>query len=69
GEVTECLSAEAMTRALRERGREAADFERVEDMVDWVVGGRRPGDVVLVMSNGAFGGIWEKLLRALAVDD
>ena len=28
---------------------------------------RREGDVVLVMSNGAFGGIWEKLLTKLEV--
>jgi UDP-N-acetylmuramate-alanine ligase len=26
----------------------------------------RPGDVVLVMSNGDFEGIWQKLLDALA---
>ena len=30
-----------------------------------VVVGQVDGDVVLVMSNGAFGGIWEKLLVAL----
>jgi UDP-N-acetylmuramate: L-alanyl-gamma-D-glutamyl-meso-diaminopimelate ligase len=65
GEVTECLSAEAVAQALRERGREAAAFEQIEEIVEWVVAGRREGDVVLVMSNGAFGGIWEKLLRAL----
>ncbi len=65
GEVTECLSATAVAEALRERGRDAQAFERIDDIVDWVVSGRRPGDVVLVMSNGAFGGIWEKLLAKL----
>jgi UDP-N-acetylmuramate: L-alanyl-gamma-D-glutamyl-meso-diaminopimelate ligase len=29
----------------------------------------RPGDQVLVMSNGGFGGIHEKLLAALAAKD
>jgi UDP-N-acetylmuramate: L-alanyl-gamma-D-glutamyl-meso-diaminopimelate ligase len=31
-----------------------------------IVGAARPGDQVLVMSNGGFGGIHEKLLAALA---
>jgi UDP-N-acetylmuramate: L-alanyl-gamma-D-glutamyl-meso-diaminopimelate ligase len=65
GEVTECLSASAVAEALRDRGREAKAFDGIDQIVDWVVEGRREGDVVLVMSNGAFGGIWEKLLEAL----
>jgi UDP-N-acetylmuramate: L-alanyl-gamma-D-glutamyl-meso-diaminopimelate ligase len=65
GEVTECLSASAVAEALRERGREAQAFEEIDQIVEWVVEGRQDGDVVLVMSNGAFGGIWEKLLEAL----
>ncbi len=67
GEVTECLSAEAVAAALRELGRDAAAFAEIDEIVDWVVEGREDGDVVLVMSNGAFGGIWEKLLAKLAV--
>jgi UDP-N-acetylmuramate: L-alanyl-gamma-D-glutamyl-meso-diaminopimelate ligase len=65
GEVTECLSAEAVAAALRAAGRDAAAFSEIDDIVDWVVDGRQQGDVVLVMSNGAFGGIWEKLLEKL----
>jgi len=65
GEVTECLSAEAVAASLREKGRDAAAFAEIDDIVDWVVAGREEGDVVLVMSNGAFGGIWEKLLEKL----
>jgi UDP-N-acetylmuramate: L-alanyl-gamma-D-glutamyl-meso-diaminopimelate ligase len=65
GEVTECLSAAAVAQSLRERGCEAMAFEEIDQIVDWVVEGRQEGDVVLVMSNGAFGGIWEKLLAAL----
>jgi UDP-N-acetylmuramate: L-alanyl-gamma-D-glutamyl-meso-diaminopimelate ligase len=65
GEVTECLSASAVAGALRGRGCEAEAFEEIDQIVDWVVRGRQEGDVVLVMSNGAFGGIWEKLLKAL----
>ena len=65
GEVTECLSSSAVAEALRGRGLDAQAFEEIEQIVEWVVAGRQEGDVVLVMSNGAFGGIWEKLLAAL----
>jgi UDP-N-acetylmuramate: L-alanyl-gamma-D-glutamyl-meso-diaminopimelate ligase len=65
GEVTECLSAEAVAEALRSRGKDAIALAEIDQIVRWVVDGREPGDTVLVMSNGAFGGIWEKLLAAL----
>ncbi|MAG30053.1 MAG: hypothetical protein CL908_04065 [Deltaproteobacteria bacterium] len=65
GDVTECLSAAAIADSLRDRGKDAAAFAEIDDIVDWVVAGRQDMDVVLVMSNGAFGGIWEKLLAAL----
>lgn len=38
---------------------------RVEDIVDEVVGEARSGDHILVMSNGGFGDIHEKLVIAL----
>jgi len=41
-------------------------FTRVDDMVDQVVTEARPGDHLVVMSNGGFGGIHRKLLDALA---
>jgi UDP-N-acetylmuramate: L-alanyl-gamma-D-glutamyl-meso-diaminopimelate ligase len=65
GEVTECLSSAAVAQALRDRGLDARAFAETQSIVDWVVEGRRTGDVVLVMSNGAFDGIWERLLAAL----
>ena len=65
GEVTEILSSKAVAAELKRRGRDAVACEGIDEMIDWVVAGRREGDVVLVMSNGAFGGIWEKLLAAL----
>ena len=34
-------------------------------LVEAIVAQARPGDVVLVMSNGGFGGIHDRLLRAL----
>ncbi len=47
-------------------GRQATLFARVDDIVDQVVTEARPGDHLVVMSNGGFGGIHQKLLDALA---
>jgi UDP-N-acetylmuramate: L-alanyl-gamma-D-glutamyl-meso-diaminopimelate ligase len=43
----------------------ARAIEGVEAIVDQLADDCRAGDVVLVMSNGGFGGIWQKLLVAL----
>ena len=40
-------------------------FQTLEDIVAYVVGSARGGDHVVVMSNGAFGGLHEKLLAGL----
>ncbi len=51
--------------ALRKAGREAFHIEEVERIVEHLAAGNRPGDLILIMSNGGFGGIQEKLARAL----
>jgi len=65
GEVTEFLDAEALAADLRARGRDAAALDGVAAIVDHLAATSRPGDVVLVMSNGDFGGLWGKLLARL----
>ena len=65
GEVTELFSAPELIEDLRARGTDAVCFDTVDAIVDDLVGRRQDGDVVLVMSNGAFGGLFEKLLPAL----
>jgi UDP-N-acetylmuramate: L-alanyl-gamma-D-glutamyl-meso-diaminopimelate ligase len=65
GEVTERLDADLLCEALRSRGIEASVFGSVDEIVARLAEELRPGDLALVMSNGAFGGIWEKLLAAL----
>ena len=47
-------------------GERAAVADEVDDLVALIVAQARPGDLILVMSNGAFGGIHQKLLDALA---
>jgi len=37
----------------------------VEEIVAGMAAQARPGDVVVGMSNGAFGGIWTRLLEAI----
>jgi UDP-N-acetylmuramate: L-alanyl-gamma-D-glutamyl-meso-diaminopimelate ligase len=46
-------------------GERAAVFARVDDIVARVAAEARPGDHLLVMSNGGFQGIHQKLLDAL----
>jgi len=65
GEVTERFSAEELARDLCQRGTPARAIEGSEAIVEWLEGELAPGDVVLGMSNGAFGGFWDKLLSKL----
>ena len=65
GDVTELFSADELVADLGASGVEASAFDRVEQIVEALVRDRRDGDVVLIMSNGGFGNIWEKLLAAL----
>ena len=51
--------------ALAPMGAQAVVADSVDALVAAVVKAARPGDQVLVMSNGAFGGIHDKLLAAL----
>jgi len=65
GEVTERFSAEELVQDLAGRGIRARAIERTDAIVEWLCEELAPGDVVLAMSNGAFGGFWDKLLSKL----
>ena len=52
--------------ALSPLGERARTYEALERLVTDVVAAAQPGDHVLVMSNGGFGGVHQKLLDALA---
>ena len=52
--------------ALAPLGEKARAFHDLEALVKAVVAAARPGDQVLVMSNGGFGGVHQKLLDALS---
>jgi len=61
----ERLDVDGLVHALSEGGKPARAFGSVDEMVPAIAASARPGDVVVAMSNGAFGGIWGKLLEAL----
>jgi UDP-N-acetylmuramate: L-alanyl-gamma-D-glutamyl-meso-diaminopimelate ligase len=59
------LDVPAIVKALGGRNVVASTLSDVSDMVHLVSADARPGDVLLVMSNGAFGGFIPSLLAAL----
>src|SRR6185503_19913629 len=59
------LDVPAIVAALRARGIEAVTSGDVAELVRLVSAGARRGDVILVMSNGSFGGFIPSLLVAL----
>jgi UDP-N-acetylmuramate: L-alanyl-gamma-D-glutamyl-meso-diaminopimelate ligase len=59
------LDIDAVVSALIERGIEADASPDVDVLTRRVIDGARPGDVLLVMSNGAFGGFIPTVLEGL----
>ena len=59
------LSETQLVGAIAELGRDARFVPAVDDIVRGLAADLREGDRVVVLSNGGFGGIHEKLLRAL----
>jgi UDP-N-acetylmuramate: L-alanyl-gamma-D-glutamyl-meso-diaminopimelate ligase len=63
---SERLSAEQLVEDLRVRKQRARYIAEIDDIIATVVNEHRRGDIVVLMSNGGFGGIHRKLLKALA---
>ena len=62
---SERLSPERLADDLRRQGQRARHIPGVEEIVRTIVSERRDGDIVVLMSNGGFGGIHQRLLHAL----
>ena len=62
---TERLDRAEIVRQLRGLGKEASFHDDIGAMAAEIWRGSRPGDVVLIMSNGAFGGIY-RMFREMA---
>jgi UDP-N-acetylmuramate: L-alanyl-gamma-D-glutamyl-meso-diaminopimelate ligase len=64
GEGKEALGWD-LAAALAPLGEKARAFDDLSALVEAVASAAKPGDSILVMSNGGFGGIHQKLLDAL----
>ena len=60
------LDAERVVRLIQEHGTEAAYGGEVDSLLATLLRDLQPGDVALIMSNGAFGNLHQRLLDALA---
>ena len=61
---SERLSTPQLIRDLNDNGQRAREAA-VDDIIQTIAREHRAGDLVLLMSNGGFGGIHQKLLQAL----
>lgn len=60
----ERFSTDLLLSTIREKGVDAKVLENVDAIVSELKSRAKPGDVILVMSNGGFDGIYQKLLAA-----
>jgi UDP-N-acetylmuramate: L-alanyl-gamma-D-glutamyl-meso-diaminopimelate ligase len=60
------LSVPQLVRDLNSRGQSAREADTIDDIIKGIVKEHRPGDLVVIMSNGGFGGIHRKLLDLLS---
>ncbi len=59
------LSTEAVVRDLNAQGKPAIEAADADEIVDRIASQLRSGDVIAILSNGGFGGIYEKLPERL----
>ena len=59
------LAPASVAQSVRELGKDARTFEGAEAIAEYLSGEAKPGDLFLIMSNGSFDGLCEKLLKRL----
>ena len=59
------LAPESVAQSVRELGKDARSFVGADAIADYLSSEARAGDLLLVMSNGSFDGLCEKLLKKL----
>jgi UDP-N-acetylmuramate: L-alanyl-gamma-D-glutamyl-meso-diaminopimelate ligase len=62
---SECLDLAAVIARINRAGKRARAIPDADAIVAQIGGELRPGDVVVILSNGGFGGIYEKLPQRL----
>lgn len=63
------LSTDELARALNTRGKKAGAFKSVDDILAHLLNHYAPGDAVVAMSNGEFGGVQERIVAALGIKE
>jgi UDP-N-acetylmuramate: L-alanyl-gamma-D-glutamyl-meso-diaminopimelate ligase len=61
----EKFSSEQLVNDLKQRGKAAYFFPDTDTIIEFLVGNARPADLVLIMSNGGFDNIHQRLLDSL----
>ena len=61
----ELIQIEALVQAFHSQSKTAYHFQKVEHIIDFLKIGLKAGDVVLIMSNGSFDNIHDKLIHIL----
>lgn len=61
----ERFSSQKLVDDLKQQGKDAHFFRDTESIIDFLVSKAEPGDLILIMSNGGFDNIHERLLNAL----
>jgi UDP-N-acetylmuramate: L-alanyl-gamma-D-glutamyl-meso-diaminopimelate ligase len=59
------LAPESVAQSVRELGKDARAFEGAGAIADFLAGEAKSGDLLLVMSNGSFDGLCDKLLKKI----
>jgi UDP-N-acetylmuramate: L-alanyl-gamma-D-glutamyl-meso-diaminopimelate ligase len=59
------MDPETVAESVRELGQEARAFTGSEAIADYLLAEAKPGDLLLIMSNGSFDGLCEKLVNRL----
>jgi UDP-N-acetylmuramate: L-alanyl-gamma-D-glutamyl-meso-diaminopimelate ligase len=62
----ERLSPDRVAARLAAMGRKGVACDSVDNVADYLVGAAQPGDLILIMSNGGFGGLCAKLMAQLS---
>jgi UDP-N-acetylmuramate: L-alanyl-gamma-D-glutamyl-meso-diaminopimelate ligase len=62
------MDPESVAASVRELGREARTFSGSDAIAEYLSTEARPGDLLLIMSNGSFDGLCEKLVKKLERD-
>jgi UDP-N-acetylmuramate: L-alanyl-gamma-D-glutamyl-meso-diaminopimelate ligase len=59
------FSSKKLVADLKQRGKDAHFFPDTDSIIDFIVSEAAPGDLILIMSNGGFDNIHERLLKLL----